>query len=114
MACPSSGLNQGPIHSSAASMTPSSEMVRPATIFLMFSPRRVVVRVGAMVGPLLTLRTDGSAMDTGGAKFFDELFISVKTASVHVSNILGKLGAATRGEAAATAHRLRLFDFFPP
>jgi len=26
-----------------------------------------------MVGPLLTLRTDGSAMDTGGAKFFDEL-----------------------------------------
>ena len=42
-----------------------------------------------------------------------ELFISVKTASVHMSNILGKLGAATRGEAAATAHRLRLFDSFP-
>jgi ATP/maltotriose-dependent transcriptional regulator MalT len=39
-----------------------------------------------------------------------ELFISVKTASVHVSNILGKLTVATRGEAAATAHRLRLFD----
>jgi ATP/maltotriose-dependent transcriptional regulator MalT len=38
-----------------------------------------------------------------------ELFISVKTASVHVSNILGKLGVASRGEAAATAHRLRLF-----
>jgi len=43
-----------------------------------------------------------------------ELFISVKTASVHVSNILGKLGTATRGEAAATAYRLRLFDSFPP
>jgi DNA-binding NarL/FixJ family response regulator len=42
-----------------------------------------------------------------------ELFISVKTASVHVSSILGKLGAATRGEAAATAHQLRLFDSFP-
>jgi DNA-binding NarL/FixJ family response regulator len=42
-----------------------------------------------------------------------ELFISAKTASVHVSNILGKLGVATRGEAAATAHRLRLFDSFP-
>ena len=41
-----------------------------------------------------------------------ELFISVKTASVHVSNILGKLGVASRGEAAATAHRLRLFDSF--
>jgi Bacterial regulatory proteins, luxR family len=39
-----------------------------------------------------------------------ELFISPKTASVHVSNILGKLGAATRGEAAAKAHTLRLFD----
>jgi len=39
-----------------------------------------------------------------------ELFISAKTASVHVSNILGKLGASSRGEAAATAHRLHLFD----
>jgi DNA-binding CsgD family transcriptional regulator len=42
-----------------------------------------------------------------------ELFISAKTASVHVSNILGKLGVSSRGEAAATAHRLRLFDEFP-
>jgi DNA-binding CsgD family transcriptional regulator len=39
-----------------------------------------------------------------------ELFISPKTASVHVSNILGKLGAASRGEAAAKAHALRLFE----
>ena len=39
----------------------------------------------------------------------DALFISVKTASVHVSNILGKLDVASRGEAAATAHRLALF-----
>ena len=31
------------------------------------------------------------------------LFIAPKTASVHVSNILGKLGAASRGEAAAIA-----------
>ena len=42
-----------------------------------------------------------------------ELFISAKTASVHMSNILGKLGVTGRGEAAATAHRLRLFDSFP-
>ena len=39
-----------------------------------------------------------------------ELFISPKTASVHVSNILGKLGAASRGEAAAKAHALRLLE----
>ena len=34
------------------------------------------------------------------------LFISPKTASVHVSNILAKLGVAGRVEAAAVAHRL--------
>jgi len=34
-----------------------------------------------------------------------ELFITPKTASVHVSNILGKLGAASRTEAAAIAYR---------
>ncbi len=39
-----------------------------------------------------------------------ELFISPKTASVHVSNILAKLSAASRGEAAAKAHALHLFD----
>ncbi|MDJ0460809.1 helix-turn-helix transcriptional regulator [Streptomyces sp. H27-C3] len=43
----------------------------------------------------------------------EELYISPKTASVHVSNILGKLGVAGRGEAAAVAHRLRLFTDVP-
>jgi DNA-binding CsgD family transcriptional regulator len=37
-----------------------------------------------------------------------ELFITEKTASVHVSNILAKLGVASRVEAAAIAHRLGL------
>jgi len=37
-----------------------------------------------------------------------ELFITEKTASVHVSRILAKLGVAGRGEAAAVAHRLGL------
>ncbi|WP_344368985.1 response regulator transcription factor, partial [Streptomyces indiaensis] len=35
----------------------------------------------------------------------EELFISGKTASVHVSNILAKLGASSRGEAVAIAYR---------
>jgi len=43
-----------------------------------------------------------------------ELFISPKTASVHVSNILGKLRVGSRGEAAAMAHTLRLFDPVSP
>ncbi|MGX1246750.1 DNA-binding NarL/FixJ family response regulator [Streptomyces pseudovenezuelae] len=35
----------------------------------------------------------------------EELFITGKTASVHVSNILAKLGAASRTEAVAVAYR---------
>ncbi|MCM2387746.1 helix-turn-helix transcriptional regulator [Streptomyces albipurpureus] len=41
------------------------------------------------------------------------LYISPKTASVHVSNILAKLGVSGRVEAAALAHRLRLFPALP-
>ena len=44
----------------------------------------------------------------------DALFITRKTASVHVSNILGKLGVAHRTEAAAVAHRLGLAAEPPP
>ena len=36
----------------------------------------------------------------------ERLFISPKTAGLHVSHILAKLGVATRGEAAALVHRL--------
>ncbi|HVT70571.1 MAG TPA: response regulator transcription factor, partial [Trebonia sp.] len=40
------------------------------------------------------------------AEIAQALFISAKTASVHVSNILAKLGVSGRVEAAAVAHRL--------
>jgi DNA-binding NarL/FixJ family response regulator len=42
------------------------------------------------------------------------LFISAKTASVHVSNILAKLGVASRVEAAAVAHHAGLVDHHGP
>jgi DNA-binding NarL/FixJ family response regulator len=38
----------------------------------------------------------------------DQLFISEKTVSVHVSNAMAKLGALSRYEAAASAERLGL------
>ncbi|MGW1767842.1 helix-turn-helix transcriptional regulator [Streptomyces sp. NPDC002073] len=50
------------------------------------------------------------AVGRSNRQIAEELFISPKTASVHVSNILAKLGVAGRGEAAALAHRLRLFS----
>ncbi len=43
-----------------------------------------------------------------------ELYISPKTASVHVSNILSKLQVDSRMQAAATADRMRLFLSNPP
>jgi DNA-binding CsgD family transcriptional regulator/tetratricopeptide (TPR) repeat protein len=50
------------------------------------------------------------AAGCGNREIAAELFISPRTASVHVSNILGKLNVASRGEAAAVAHRLHLVD----
>jgi DNA-binding NarL/FixJ family response regulator len=53
---------------------------------------------------VLRLLADGRS----NREIAEELFISAKTASVHVSNILAKLGVPSRGAAAATAHRLRI------
>jgi len=50
------------------------------------------------------------AAGQGNREIAAELFISPRTASVHVSNILSKLNVSSRGEAAATAYRLHLFD----
>ncbi|MEV1081872.1 AAA family ATPase [Streptomyces sp. NPDC050211] len=45
------------------------------------------------------------ALGRSNRQIGEELFIAGKTASVHVSNILGKLGAASRTEAVAIAYR---------
>jgi DNA-binding CsgD family transcriptional regulator len=77
--------------------------------------RRARVRLPGMVGedavafPDLTPRErDVLALVAEGRtnnQIAEALFITGKTASVHVSNILAKLDAANRGEAAALAHR---------
>jgi DNA-binding CsgD family transcriptional regulator len=46
------------------------------------------------------------ALGQTNAQIAETLFISPKTATVHVSNILGKLGVRNRVEAATIAHRL--------
>lgn len=76
---------------------PDGPAQRPATVAdeLGLTPREREV---------LALVADGRT----NRQIAEALFISDKTASVHVSNILAKLGVANRGEAAAVAHRLRL------
>jgi DNA-binding CsgD family transcriptional regulator/tetratricopeptide (TPR) repeat protein len=64
-------------------------------------------RLGLTARELEVLRLVASGRSN--RQIAEHLFISTKTASVHVSNILAKLGASGRTEAAATAHRLRLF-----
>jgi DNA-binding CsgD family transcriptional regulator len=55
-------------------------------------------------GQVLALVADGRT----NHQIAQALYITEKTASVHVSRILAKLGVANRAEAAAVAHRLRL------
>jgi DNA-binding CsgD family transcriptional regulator len=55
----------------------------------------------AQEAQVLRLVADGLS----NSQIAERLFISRKTASVHVSNILSKLGVSTRVEAAALAHR---------
>jgi ATP/maltotriose-dependent transcriptional regulator MalT len=55
---------------------------------------------------VLRLVSEGLSNGQIGAR----LYISTKTVSVHVSNILAKLGVSSRTEAAAVAHRDRLLE----
>jgi DNA-binding CsgD family transcriptional regulator/tetratricopeptide (TPR) repeat protein len=66
------------------------------------APSILTAREAEVLGLLAQGRSNG---EVGRA-----LFISTKTASVHVSNILAKLGAASRGEAVALARASGLLD----
>ena len=64
------------------------------------SPFSLTPREREVLGLVADGRTNGQIAEA--------LFISTKTASVHVSNILAKLGVTNRAEAAAVAHRAGL------
>ncbi|WP_091060101.1 helix-turn-helix transcriptional regulator [Micromonospora humi] len=79
--------------------------------------RRVGLRGTGRPGPdLLTSREQEVlrlvAEGHSNSRIAERLFISPKTASVHVSRIIAKLDVTNRVEAAALAHRLGLLD--PP
>ena len=78
----------GPDEAAAAPPEPADELAR---FGLTEREREVLVRLAA---------------GRSNPEIARELFISAKTASVHVSNILAKLGVSGRVEAAAVAHRL--------
>jgi len=83
-------------------------LARRAGVALSGEPERGGAPLGLTARELEVLRH--VARGRSNREIAAELFIAVKTVSVHVSNILAKLGVASRGEAAAKAHALRLFD----
>jgi DNA-binding CsgD family transcriptional regulator len=78
---------------------PPERRLREAT-----TPEGVVVRLTTREWEVLSLVAAGHTNREIG----EELFISEKTASVHISNAMNKLGALSRYDAAASATRLGL------
>ena len=72
-----------------------------------------VPRSGTDVGVLTPRESEILALVASGRsnpEIGKQLFISAKTVSVHVSNVMAKLGASSRTEAAALARRAGLVD----
>jgi DNA-binding CsgD family transcriptional regulator len=70
------------------------------------APAPAAPQLTARETDVLRLVAEGLSNGQIGAR----LYITTKTVSVHVSNILAKLGVSSRTEAAAVAHRDRLLD----
>ncbi|MET8351445.1 MULTISPECIES: AAA family ATPase [unclassified Micromonospora] len=104
----------------AAAVTEATEIARrlgasPLTEAAATLARRVGLRGAGQAGPGVDLLTSRErevlrlvAEGHSNSRIAERLFISPKTASVHVSRIIAKLGVTNRGEAAAVAHRLGL------
>ena len=94
-------------------------LARRARLGLVSLPPRRRARTGQLQGVVVTLTTrEWEALSLVAAghtnrEIGEQLFIGEKTASVHVSNAMDKLGALSRYEAAATATRLGLLDPTP-
>jgi DNA-binding NarL/FixJ family response regulator len=84
-------LDTGPVDAAAAADGPGGAGAAPGLLSGLTAREREVLRL--------------IAQGSSNREIAAELFIAPKTASVHVSNILAKLGAASRTEAAAIAHR---------
>ena len=74
------------------------------------APGRPVDRHGEALTPREQEILSLVALGRSNRQIGTQLFISAKTASVHVSNILAKLGVAGRGEAVAVARERGLLD----
>ncbi|WP_244298585.1 helix-turn-helix transcriptional regulator [Micromonospora cremea] len=104
----------------AAAVTEATEIARrlgatPLAEAAATLARRVGLRAAGQAGPGVDLLTSRErevlrlvAEGHSNSRIAERLFISPKTASVHVSRIIAKLGVTNRGEAAALAHRLGL------
>ena len=80
---------------------------------LLAALERLVPRAGRPAGTLTAREAEVLGLLAEGrsnGEIGRALFISTKTASVHVSNILAKLGAASRGEAVALARASGLLE----
>jgi DNA-binding CsgD family transcriptional regulator len=84
-----------------ARLQPAEQRVAPAQDAPAAEDELERLGLTAREAEVLRLVADGLS----NSQIAEQLYISRKTASVHVSNILSKLGVATRVEAAALAHR---------
>jgi DNA-binding CsgD family transcriptional regulator len=102
-----SSLDARPLHESAAALArharisidePTSDQDAPLTVAEAAAPMGLTAREVEVLVLVAEGRTN--------QQIADALFISPKTASVHVSNILGKLGVNGRVEAALIARQI--------